>query len=187
MSGRQASADQVTISPWSAALLGAAVGAIGVWALDRLDWWMWRHESDEARERTTAVRPGGEPPAEVLVRKAAKAAGAELSPQVHRRASDAVHYSIGIAPAIAYALLRNRLPVRGVPRGALYGLGVFVLQDEGLNTVAGLGAEPQAYPWQAHARGLLAHTLYGITTEAALNAGERVLHRARRREPELAA
>lgn len=79
-----------------------------------------------------------------------------------------VHYAIGIAPAIGYALLRDRLPMSGVARGALYGAGLFLTQDEVLNTVTGLGAKPQNYPWQAHARGLVAHTAYGIVTELAL-------------------
>jgi uncharacterized membrane protein YagU involved in acid resistance len=83
--------------------------------------------------------------------------------------SQAVHYSIGVAPAIGYALLRDKLPGSGVARGALYGAGLFLMQDEVLNTVTGLGAKPQRYPWQAHARGIVAHTVYGVATELVLN------------------
>lgn len=166
------------------ALIGAAAGAFGVWALDRLDWWMWRREDPKARRRTVAVRPGGEPPAQALVSKVEEAAGSELSPQSHELAGQIVHYSIGIAPAIAYALCRDKLPGQGLSRGALFGLGLFASQDEVLNSVTGLGAKPQAYPWQAHARGLLAHTLYGVATELALDAAEQALARSpTRREP----
>ena len=59
----------------------------------------------------------------------------------------------------------------------LYGAGLFALQDEGLNSVTGLGAKPQDYPWQAHARGLVAHLVYGIVTELALSAIEKGLGR----------
>lgn len=147
---------------------GFAAGAVGVWALDRLDWFMWDQEDSKSRERTTAVRPNGEPPAQALVSKMEVATGKHLEPSTHEAASQVVHYSIGIAPAIGYALLRDKLPMSGVARGALYGAGLFLTQDEVLNTVTGLGAKPQNYPWQAHARGLVAHTAYGIVTELAL-------------------
>ncbi|WP_334656931.1 DUF1440 domain-containing protein [Sphingomonas panaciterrae] len=150
------------------AFAGAAAGAFGVWALDRVDWFLWNHEDEGARARTTAIRPGGEPPAQALVTKVEKATGKALSADAHEAVSQAVHYSIGIAPAIGYALLRDKLPGNGVARGALYGVGLFLTQDEVLNTVTGLGAKPQRYPWQAHARGIVAHTVYGVATELAL-------------------
>ena len=147
---------------------GFAAGALGVWALDRLDWFMWDQEDPEARARTTAVRPKGEPSAQALVSKMEDATGKHLEPGTHEASSQVIHYSIGIAPAIGYALLRDKLPMSGVARGALYGAGLFLTQDEVLNTVTGLGAKPRDYPWQAHARGLVAHTAYGIVTELAL-------------------
>jgi len=153
---------------------GFAAGALGVWALDRLDWFMWGQEDAEARARTTAVRPDGEPPAQALVSKMENATGKHLEPGTHETASQVVHYAIGIAPAIGYALLRDKLPISGVARGALYGAGLFLTQDEVLNTVTGLGAKPQDYPWQAHARGIVAHTTYGIVTELALVLVDRI-------------
>ncbi len=151
------------------AIAGAAAGAVGVWALDRVDWFLWNHEDEGARAQTTTVRPGGEPPAQALVTKIEKATGKALSPDTHETVSQAVHYSIGIAPAIGYALLREKLPGNGVARGALYGAGLFLLQDEVLNTVTGLGTKPQRYPWQAHARGFVTHVVYGVATEVVLN------------------
>lgn len=166
------------LHPLATALLGAAAGAFGVWALDRLDWWMWDHEDAASRARTTEVRPNGEPPAQALVTKVEEATGRGTSRETHELLSQLTHYSIGIAPAVGYALLRDKLPGRGVARGALYGLGLFAGQDEVLNAVTGLGAKPQEYPWQAHARGLLAHTLYGVVTELALTAAERAVTRS---------
>jgi hypothetical protein len=153
---------------------GFAAGALGVWALDRLDWFMWDQEDPESRARTTAVRPNGEPPAQALVSKMEDGIGKHLEPDTHEAVSQVVHYSIGIAPAISYALLRDKLPMNGVARGALYGVGLFLTQDEVLNTVTGLGAKPQDYPWQAHARGIVAHTAYGIVTELALQLVDQV-------------
>ena len=37
-------------------LKGAIAGAVGVWVMDRVDWYMFDHEDPEARRRTEAVR-----------------------------------------------------------------------------------------------------------------------------------
>ena len=165
----EARADVEDGSRLARVLMGAAAGAVGVWALDRIDWFMWNREGNDTRARTRAARPGGEPPAQALVSKVEKATGRELGDAGHEMAAQVVHYAIGIGPAIGYALLRDRLPGRGVARGAAFGAGLFLAQDELFNTVTGLGGRPGDYPWTAHARGLVAHTVYGIATELALS------------------
>ncbi len=109
------------------------------------------------------------------------ATGRELSEGQHEAAQQLVHYSIGVGPAAAYALVRDKLPGRGPLRGLLYGFGVFLVQDEVLNAGSGLGADPRECPWQDHARGLVAHLAYGVTTELALNAMEHALVSARQK------
>jgi uncharacterized membrane protein YagU involved in acid resistance len=153
----------------AAMMSGAVAGAVGVWALDRIDWFMWNRESEATRAQTVVARPGGEAPAQALVSKLEHAAGRNLTSHRHELASQAVHYSIGIAPAIGYALFRDKLPGRGVMRGAAFGAALFVSQDEVLNTVTGLGGKPNEYPRTAHARGVVAHVVYGIATELTLN------------------
>lgn len=157
------------------ALMGAAAGTIGVWALDRTDWLMWNRLDEKTRAATISARPGGEPPAHVLAGKIESVSGLTPTETQHAIAGKMIHYSIGIAPAAGYALLRDKLPGQGPMRGLLYGLGVFLLQDEVLNTVSRLGAKPRAYPWQAHARGLVAHLVYGLVTELALSALQRTV------------
>ncbi len=173
---RQDGAEQQ--SPVVKALMGAAAGAIGTVALDSADWFLWNREDPSAKRRTEAVRPKGEPPADALVSRAEEASGTHTDKRTHGALGQATHYAIGIMPALGYALLRDRLPGRGVPRGLMYGGALFLMQDEVLNSVTGLGAKPTAYPWQAHARGLVAHLVYGLTTELALNAAEKVLKRS---------
>ena len=160
--------------PALTAAMGMAAGAIGVWALDRADYFMWNREDPETRARTRSVRPYGEPPAGVMVTEAERAMGQELDESQHEAAQTAVHYAIGVGPAAAYALVRDQLP-GGPARGLIYGLGVFLMQDEGINAVTRLGADPRDYPWQAHARGLVSHLVYGLATELALTAMERML------------
>lgn len=161
-------------NPALTAAMGMVAGAIGVWALDRADYFMWNREDPKTREQTRKVRPHAEPPAGVIVTELEQASGGQLDERQHNAAQTAVHYAIGIGPAAGYALVRDQLP-GGPARGLLYGLGVFLLQDEGINAITRLGADPRDYPWQDHARGLVSHLVYGLTTEIVLTAMERLL------------
>lgn len=160
-------------SVFSDGVKGAVAGAVGVWAMDRLDWYMFEHENPAARQQTLSVRPGGMDPAHVAVQRAADAVGVELSDKQLHPAGQAVHYGIGIAPAVAYGALRHRLPVQRPGQDTLYGLaygiGLFLIQDEIINTALGIAAKPRKYPWQAHARGLAAHLVLGLVTNTVLN------------------
>jgi hypothetical protein len=155
------------------ALKGAIAGAIGVWAMDRLDWFFFEHEDPAARQRTESVRPDGLDPAHVVANRAAGAAGRSLRPAQPHPAGIAVHYALGIGPGALYGAFRDRLPATAKGQDHLYGMGMglalFAVQDEATNTLAGLAARPQDYPWQAHARGLAAHLAFGLVTNAVLN------------------
>ena len=152
------------------ALKGAVAGGIAVWAMDQVDWYLYNHEDPEARRRTQRVRPGGLDPAHVLANKVAEAFGKELSPRQPHPAGIAVHYSLGILPGALYGAMQDRVPTLGVGRGAVFGLGLFLVQDEFINAATGLSAHPRQYPWQAHARGLIAHIVYGVLTDTLLRA-----------------
>lgn len=149
-------------------MIGALAGAAGVWVMDRLDWFNYRHGLDDAQSRaqTRRARPRGMDPAHLLAARVAESAGVALSPRQHDRAGLAVHYAIGIVPGALYGALRGRVPHLDAGRGSAFGLGLFLLQDELLNTAAGLAGPPQDYPWQAHVRGLVAHLAYGLVTDA---------------------
>lgn len=151
------------------AIKGALAGAIGVWVMDRVDWSMYDHEDPEARRRTQEARPGGRDPAHVVAGMAAAAIGVELSPPQPHPAGVAVHYGLGIGPGALYGALRDRVPGVGAGRGLLYGLGLFLVQDEAINAAAGFAADPRKYPRQAHARGLVAHLVYGVVTDTVLS------------------
>ena len=156
------------------ALIGAAAGAAAVWVMDRVDWFNFNHEDRQAHKRTQEVRPGGMSPAHVAAHKTAQATGRDLKPKEHNPAGLATHYSIGIVPGAIYGALRHKVPVLTTGGGTVFGLALFIMQDEGLNAITGLSAEPQEYPWQAHARGFVAHAVYGLVLEAALNLADSV-------------
>jgi hypothetical protein len=159
------------------ALMGAVAGGVATWIMDRVDWFMFDHEDPEARRRTERVRPGGMDPAHVVANQIAEATGNELSPKQPHPAGVAMHYGLGIGPAALYGAFRDQYPAISTGRGSLFGLAVFLLHDEGVNTLTGSGADPRDYPWQAHARGLVAHLVYGMATDAALNILEKASQR----------
>jgi hypothetical protein len=165
----QSNSDNVMMN----AAKGAIAGAIAVWAMDRLDWFMFEHEDQAARRRTESVRPEGLDPAHVSANRAAEAMGTELHPKQPHPAGVAIHYALGIGPAAIYGAFREKLPVERHGQDFWYGLGLglglFVIQDEGLNQALGLSGKQKDYPWQAHARGLIAHLTLGLVTNTMLN------------------
>jgi hypothetical protein len=152
---------------WTAAR-GAAAGAIGTWAMDRVTTAMHERQSPADTEREQAAWPNGKPSVENLVDRAAAQAGLSLRPEARERLLQLTHYGLGIGPGVLYALLRHRLPLLGAGRGLVYGLLLFAVNDELLNTALGLSGPPEAYPASSHLRGLVGHLALGITTDLAL-------------------
>lgn len=151
------------------AVKGAIAGAIGVWALDKVTWAMWdRTSPQKLAQEVLEARPGGMDPAHVIANRAAEAMGTELSPKQPHPAGIAVHYAIGVFPGAAYGALRHKLPVLTAGGGTLFGLGLFLMQDEGLNSILGTSGRPAEYPAEAHFRGLVGHLVFGAAMHASL-------------------
>ena len=148
---------------------GAIAGALGVWVMDKVGWWMWNREDPKALQREREARPAGLDPAHVVANRVAEAADTSLGrPQPHP-AGIGVHYAIGVAPAMLYAPLRRRIKGLGAGHGLLYGLGLFLVVDEAVVPALGLSGGPADYPWQAHARGLATHLVLGVVTDGVLD------------------
>lgn len=145
-------------------LVGAFAGVIGVWAMDQVDWYIYDREDPQARERTQSIRPHGMDPAHNIVGAFAEMVGMDR-PEQPNPAGVAVHYALGIGPGALYGAYRDRVPGLGAGRGLLYGFGLFVAQDEIINAATGFSADLRKYPWQAHARGLIAHLVLGVVTD----------------------
>ena len=153
---------------------GAIAGAVGVWVMDRIGWAMYLHEDPEAFRQEKQAQVGGQYVAHVAAGRAAEFAGGRLSPQQQWRAGKSVHYAIGIMPGAAYGALRNHVEGLGAGRGLIYGLGLFLLMDEGVAPAMGWASGPTKYPWQAHARGLATHLALGAVTDAAFDVLDRL-------------
>lgn len=159
------------------AIEDALAGAAGTWLMDRVSTFLYEREDPAAVRQEEAARVDGADPATVAVKNIASATGTDLSTAQTERAAMVVHYALGVVPGALYGVLRQRIPGVVAGSGLLYGLGLFLVNDELLGPLLGLAAGPTAYPWQAHARGLAAHLTLGLTTEATID----VLDRAGRR------
>ena len=148
-------------------LVGAVAGAAAVWVMDRVDWFMYRREPEASRRRTREVRPEGKDPAHFVASQVSEALGSGPLPQGHP-AGLAVRYAIGIAPAAVYRAMKA-----GCRAWMLGPAWVSASRCSSGRTrwrpLLGIAAMPQRYPWPPHARGLVAHLVYGLVTDAVVN------------------
>lgn len=152
------------------AIKGALAGGAAVWLMDQVGWFFYRREDPKTIRKETKARVKGMDPAHVAVNKLAGAVGIKLARKQPNRAGIAFHYALGVVPGALYGPLRHRVPALGAGRGVAYGLGLFLMNDELLNPLLGLASGPTAYPWQAHARGLVSHLVLGVATDAGMKA-----------------
>lgn len=148
---------------------GAIAGMAGTLALDAVTWFMWDREDPRTLQQERQARPEGLDPAHFVASKVARAVGTELTPKQPHAAGIASHFAIGVVPAALYGVARTYIPQVRMGRGLFYGLTLFLVQDEGVNSIAGFSGGPTEYPWQAHTRGLVGHLVYGVVTDATLD------------------
>lgn len=153
---------------------GAVAGAAAVWVMDRVGWLLYRREDAEARRQERAARVEGLDVAHVAANRLARVVGNPLSPKQPHPAGLVVHYALGVVPGALYGPLRYRIPGRQAGRGLMYGFGLFLVNDELLAPLLGLALGPAAYPWQAHARGLVSHLVLGVATDVGIDALDRM-------------
>ncbi len=153
--------------------LGAAAGLAATWAMGRATTFLYEREDPQARQREDAAR-GGRTAYGIAAEKAAGAVGVRLSPDARKKLGTGIHWARGAGAGAAYGALRRRLPLLDAGQGLAFGAGFFALVDEGANTALGLTPPPSAFPWQAHARGLAGHLVFGVVTDTLLDAADRV-------------
>ncbi|HWV56855.1 MAG TPA: DUF1440 domain-containing protein [Longimicrobiales bacterium] len=153
--------------------LGAAAGLAATWAMGLATTFLYEHEDEEARAKEDRVR-GGRTAYEIAAEKIAGVMGRQLSDEERRRFAAGLHWGLGAAAGSAYAAMRGRVPRASAGHGLAFGTAFFGLVDEGANTALGFTPPPRAFPWQAHARGLAGHLVFGLVTETLLSAADRL-------------
>lgn len=153
-------------------VMGGAAGAVGVWAMDVVTWAMYRRERADLLAREDTARVGGKDTAHAAARRLAQLVGSDAAKRQPNAGGIAIHYLLGIVPGVVYARLRRRRPSVAAAKGAAWGAALFVVNDEVAAPMLGIAGPPQAYPWQAHLRGLVGHVVLAVVTHIVLDALE---------------
>ncbi|HEX6965737.1 MAG TPA: DUF1440 domain-containing protein [Gemmatimonadaceae bacterium] len=163
---------------------GAIAGAVATWLMGKVTSYLYVHENPTAREREDRVRHGTTSYG-VAAEKTAGAVGTTLSKQERTSYGRDIHWALGIGAGALYAAMRQRIPAVAVADGLAFGLGFFLLMDEGVVYLLGLTPGPAAFPWQAHARGLAGHLAFGATANTLLSVLEPLARHDHQHEHEL--
>jgi hypothetical protein len=149
-------------------IAGGVAGAVATWAMGKATELLYETEDKTARDREDAVR-GGTSAFGVAAEKVANLAGRSLSKKQSEGEGSRLHWALGIGAGAVYGALRSRVPDVGAAGGLGFGTAFWALMDEGVVYALGLTPGPTKFPWQAHARGLAGHLVYGAATDAVLS------------------
>jgi uncharacterized membrane protein YagU involved in acid resistance len=158
-------------------LKGAIAGVAATWLMNKATTFMYEREAEDARQREDEARSGGTAYANAAGR-VASALDVELTDSQRTTAGTALHWILGTTAGAAYGVARSRWPAVARGGGVPFGVGFFLTMDELMNPLLGFTPGPQAFPWQAHARGLGGHVVFGLATEGVLQALDRLPSRS---------
>jgi hypothetical protein len=152
------------------AIAGALAGLGASWVMAASYGPIMRAGSAETLQREREAQ-AGEPPSTVRAAEAAARAVGTALPGRRARAlgGKAIHYGYGVAWGAAFALAARALSRRLRPpvvTGVAFGALLWALSDEVLVPLFGFSRGPARYPASSHLKGLAAHLVYGIATEA---------------------
>ncbi len=153
--------------PGADAAIGAASGLAASWLMSAAYRPIWRAGSEETRRRERDAQ-AGMPPATIRAAEAAAAAVGRRIPEERKGLGGwIVHYAYGVAWGAAFALAARALAPRApVASGLAFGAVLWLLSDEVLVPLFRFSRPPVRYPASTHAKGLAAHLVYGVATEA---------------------
>jgi hypothetical protein len=150
------------------ALRGALAGAAATWFMDLVTTRMYEAQPATVTRREEAAQVNGKSSVANMVDRFESTTGLSIPRARRPTVENAVHYALGAVPGAVYGILRRRVPLADAGNGAAYGLAVFALNDEYLNSRLGLAGPFSAYPAQTHLRGLAGHAALGIGTETGI-------------------
>jgi hypothetical protein len=150
------------------ALRGAMAGAIATWLMDLTTSGMLQAQAPATTRREEAARPNGKGAVENLVDRIDSGLGWSLPESQRSLVIQLVHLGLGIGPGAFYGVLRGRVPLVGSGAGVAYGVLLWALNDEYLNTTLGLARPFDAHAAETHWRGLVGHVVLGAATDTGI-------------------
>lgn len=152
---------------------GALAGAVATWVMGKATSYLYEQESEATRQSEDDARDG-KTAYGVAAEKAAEMAGRELSEEQRAQYGSAIHWALGAGAGAVYGVARRRVRGADLGGGLLFGAAFWAVIDEGANVALGLTPGPAAFPWQAHARGLAGHLVFGVAAHVAMQALDQV-------------
>lgn len=145
-------------------IYGMIGGVLGTMAMEKIAGMLYKVESEEKKKIEESLRK--EPPYEVMARRISENIfGIELSDDNKSRFGRVIHWGYGITWGGLYGVLHDRVPALSKAAGLPFGIAFSLIGDEALNTLLKLTPPPQAFPIDAHVRGLVAHLTYTATAD----------------------
>jgi hypothetical protein len=144
-------------------------------AMEPVSMKLYEWESAANRAGEDAARPG--PPYRIAAEKTARLVGLELSEAAMGKAALAFHYGLAASWAPLYPLLRRRANLGPLAAGPGHRASMSFLVDETLTPALGFSAPNRSYPLATHARGLVAHLVFGLAVATVTEVGWVVLRR----------
>jgi uncharacterized membrane protein YagU involved in acid resistance len=150
------------------AFRGAIAGAAATWLMDLVTTGMYAIQPPEVTKRELAARPNGRSSVTNLIDRVEAETGIAVPEARRPMVEQAIHYALGVMPGAVYGVVRRYVPFTRLGRGLAYGLVLFVVNDEYMNTKLGLAGPVAAYPPETHLRGLAGHAVLGVGTETGI-------------------
>lgn len=152
--------------------LSVVAGYAGTKVMEPVSMKLYELESPAARAREDAARPGA--PYRIAAEKLTAVFGLELSEQQSNRLGLVFHYGLAIQWAPLYPLLRRHTGLGPAAAGLATGAAMSVVADELMTPAFGFSAPNLDYPMVTHARGFLAHLVFGLAVAAVIETGWRI-------------
>lgn len=149
--------------------LSAVAGYVGTRAMEPVSMRLYEWESDAARAREDAARPGE--PYRIAAEKLSRLGGLDLSEKQRSRLALVFHYGLALQWAPLYPLLRRRTGLGPLSAGLLTGAAMSVVADELMTPAFGFSAPNSDYPLVTHLRGFAAHLVFGTAVAATVETG----------------
>jgi hypothetical protein len=153
---------------------GVIAGAAATWAMKKVMAFVEQRENIDPQQEHAGANV--KPFQEVIVDGVSDKLGVDLSPKKRQQADQALNWAMGAAGGAATAWVRKKTGAgHSLIRGALLGLGTFILFEEILKPAIGARRKPTELPWKMHARDLAGHAAYGLVNSGVRKAASRYL------------
>jgi hypothetical protein len=150
------------------ALRGALAGAAATWLMDLVTTGLYEAHPPEVTRQEEAGQANGKSSVANMVDRFESLTGVTIPSARRPEVENAVHYALGVIPGAVYGVARRHVPFARLGSGLAFGLALFALNDEYLNTRLGFAGPIEAYPPETHLRGLAGHAVLGVATETGI-------------------